>query len=69
MKEALELIDDADEIAAVELGLSDDVSEADAVDLVAEASRMEKPLMVRLPFYECYQLALPALTPGQMRLC
>ena len=64
MKQAVSLIDDADEIAAVELGLSDDIDEADAVDLVAEASRMEKPLLVRLPFYECHQLALPVADAG-----
>ena len=45
IKRAIDLIDDTDEIAAVELGLSDDVSEAEAVGLVAAASRMEKPLM------------------------
>jgi len=64
MKQAVSLIDDADEIAAVELGLSDDIDDADAVDLVAEASRMEKPLLVRLPFYECHQLALPVADAG-----
>ena len=64
IKRAIDLIDDTDEIAAVELGLSDDVSEAEAVGLVAAASRMEKPLMVRLPFYECNQLALPVADAG-----
>jgi len=64
MKQAVSLIDDADEIAAVELGLSDDIDDADAVDLVAEAARMEKPLLVRLPFYECHQLALPVADAG-----
>ena len=59
MKQAVSLIDDADEIAAVEFGLGDDIDESDAVDLVTEASRMEKPLLARLPFYECQQLALP----------
>ena len=64
MKRAVELIDDVDEIAAVELGLSDDIHEADAVDLVAAAARMEKPLLARLPFYETYQLALPIADAG-----
>ena len=53
-----------DEIAAVELGLRDDIHEADAVELVAEAARLEKPLLARLPFYESYQLALPIADAG-----
>lgn len=64
MKRAVELIDEVEEIAAVELGLGDDIEESDAVNLVREASRMEKPLLVRLPFYECGQLALPVAEAG-----
>ncbi len=64
MRRAVELIDDVDEIAAVEIGLSDDIHEADAVDLVAAAARLEKPLLARLPFYETHQLALPMAEAG-----
>ena len=64
MRQVLELIEEVEEIAAVELGLSDDIEEADAVDLVDEAARMEKPLLARLPFYECRQLALPVAAAG-----
>lgn len=64
MKQAVALIDEADEIAAVELGLSDGVDQADAADLVAAASKIEKPLLVRLPFIECEQLALPVADAG-----
>lgn len=64
MKRAVELIDEAEEIAAVELGLGDDIEEAETIELVYAASRMEKPLLVRLPFYECHQLALPAAEAG-----
>ena len=64
VKQAVELIDEVDEIAAVELGLNDDISESEATDLVEEAAKMEKPLIVRLPFYECYQLALPIADAG-----
>lgn len=64
MKRAVEMIDDVDEIAAVELGLRDDIHEADAVELVAEAARMEKPLLARLPFYEAYHLAWPIAEAG-----
>ena len=64
LKQAASLIDGVDEIAAVELGLSDDISEAEAAEQVMVASRLEKPLLVRLPFYECYQLALPVAEAG-----
>ncbi|MCY3799686.1 MAG: hypothetical protein OXG84_17915 [Chloroflexi bacterium] len=64
MRRAVELIDEVEEIAAVELGLGDDIAEADAVKLVREASRMEKPLLVRLPFYECRVIALPVAEAG-----
>ncbi|MDE2636745.1 MAG: hypothetical protein OXI30_10300 [Chloroflexota bacterium] len=64
MRRAVELIDEVEEIAAVELGLGDDIAEADAVKLVREASRMEKPLLVRLPFYECRAIALPVAEAG-----
>ena len=64
IRRAVELIDGVDEIAAVELGLSDDIHEPEAADLVAEAARLEKPLLARLPFYEAYQLALPIAEAG-----
>ena len=64
MRQAVELVDEVEEIAAVELGLGDDIEEAEAIDLVAEASRLEKPLLVRLPFCECRQLALPVAEAG-----
>jgi dihydroorotate dehydrogenase (NAD+) catalytic subunit len=64
MKRAVELIDEVEEIAAVELGLSDDVEPADALALVGVASRIEKPLLVRLPFHECHLLALPVADAG-----
>ena len=64
MRQAVELVDEVEEIAAVELGLGDDIEEAESIDLVAEASRLEKPLLVRLPFCECRQLALPVAEAG-----
>ena len=62
--QAITMIDDIDEIAAVELGLNDDIERKAAVDLVTEAARMEKPLLARLPFYQCHQLALPVADAG-----
>lgn len=64
VKQAITMIDDIDEIAAVELGLNDDIDRNAAVDLVTEAARMEKPLLARLPFYQCHQLAQPVADAG-----
>ncbi len=64
VSQAVNLLDEVDEVAAVELGLSDDLTEGEALALVCAASKLEKPLLVRLPFYECYQLALPAAEAG-----
>ena len=64
IEEATRLLDEVDEIAAVELGLSEDLEAAEALALVRAAAKMEKPLLVRLPFYECQQLAMPAAEAG-----
>ena len=64
IEQAGRMLDEVDEVAAVELGLSDDLNVADALDMVKAAAKMEKPLLVRLPFYECYQLALPVAEAG-----
>jgi len=64
IERAIQRLDDVEEVAAVELGLNDDISQDDAYDLVAAASKMEKPLLVRLPFYETYQLAMTVVDAG-----
>lgn len=64
VERATQLLDEVDEVAAVELGLNDDLSQREALALVRAAARMEKPLLARLPFYECRQLALPVAEAG-----
>ena len=64
VKQAAGILDDVDHVAAVELGLSDDLDEIEALALVRAAARMEKPLLVRLPFHEAYQLAPPVAEAG-----
>ena len=64
VERATQMLDDIDEVAAVELGLRDDIDEREALALARAASRMEKPLLLRLPFYECWQLALPLAEAG-----
>ena len=64
MRRASELLDGLDVIAGIELGLNDDIEEDEAFRLVSAAAVIEKPLMVRLPFYESYQLAQAVVDAG-----
>ncbi len=64
VKQAVELLDPVEEVAAVELGLDDDASPREAVSLVKAAAVLEKPLLARLPFYACYELAQPLMDAG-----
>ena len=64
MKHAGALLEDLDEIAGIELGLDDDIDEDEAFRLVSAAAAIEKPLLVRLPFYEAYQLAAAVVEAG-----
>ena len=64
IRRALDLLEDVDAVAGIELGLGDDVRSDEASELVRAASKAEKPLLVRLPFHECYQLALPVVDAG-----
>ena len=55
---AAALLDTEVNIAAMELGLSDDISEEDAFDIVQAATTVfEKPVLVRLPMYDAYAIA------------
>ncbi len=64
IKQAGEMLDGLDVIAGIELGLDDDLDEDQAFTLVSAAAAIEKPLLVRLPFYEAYQLAPAVLEAG-----
>lgn len=64
IEQATHLLDEVDEVAAVELGLSDGLDQVEALALVRAAAKMEKPLLVRLPFYECVSLAQPVASAG-----
>ena len=64
VKRAVEWLDAVDEVAALELGLGDDLNIAEATALVRAAALLEKPLLVRLPFYSCAELALPVADAG-----
>ena len=64
VKQAGEMIDGLDVIAGIELGLDDDIDEDQAFALVSAAAAIEKPLLVRLPFYEAGLLAPAVLDAG-----
>ena len=64
IERAIKRLDEVEEVAAVELGLNDDIPDDEAYELVAAAAKMEKPLLVRLPFYETYQLAHTVVEAG-----
>lgn len=50
LRRALGKLDEAEHVAAVEIGLEDEIPLADAVALAREAARAEKPALIRLPF-------------------
>lgn len=65
LRRAAELIDHEDSIAAIELGLEDDLSTQEAHELVqALTSRAEKPILVRLPASDAYELAQAVVDAG-----
>lgn len=58
IRRGIEKIDRADSVAAVELGLDDDISWEGAARLVkAAVERAEKPIIVRLPLNDAYEIA------------
>lgn len=58
IKRAIPYLEAEDTIAAVELGLNDDITYREAAELVrAAADTMEKPLLVRLPAMDAYSVA------------
>lgn len=66
---AAERIDHEDMIAAVELGLSDDISRRDAAQLTrAAVDRSEKPILVRLPLGDAYEIAAAVADAGAAAL-
>lgn len=64
VKQAANMLDELDMIAGIELGLDDDIDEDEAFRLVSAAANTEKPLLVRLPFYEAQQLAPAVVEAG-----
>lgn len=58
VRKAVEIIDTVDAIAAVELGLPDDISYNEAAALTETAVRhTERPVLVRLPMSDAYEVA------------
>jgi dihydroorotate dehydrogenase (NAD+) catalytic subunit len=65
VERAIARVDEEDGIDAIELGISDDMGPRDAALLVKTAvERSEKPILVRLPFYDLDELARAAGDAG-----
>ncbi len=64
MERAGRRLDEVEQIDAVEIGLNDDISEDDAFALIEAAAKMEKPVLVRLPFYDTYRIAETVVEAG-----
>lgn len=58
IQRAVEIIDYSESVLAIELGLEDDLTWQDAERLVRAATDYaEKPVLVRLPIYDAYEIA------------
>ncbi|MEL6309350.1 MAG: hypothetical protein AAFN11_22110 [Chloroflexota bacterium] len=58
IQRAIEMIDYSDAIMGIELGLNDDITWQEAESLVRAATEYaEKPVLVRLPMYDAYEIA------------
>ncbi len=69
MMQSAERLDDEDSVAAIELGLNNDIAWDYAVDLVkATVSNTEKPILVRLPLQEASELSEPVVEAGASTL-
>ena len=65
VEKAVRIIDRVDEIAAVELGLNDDIDGEAAADFTRKAvNGTEKPVLVRLPLHDAYEIAGPVADAG-----
>jgi len=65
IRESVEILDKVDSVAAVELGLDDDIAWDEAQLLVEAATQYaEKPVLVRLPAYDAFEIASTCVQAG-----
>jgi len=65
VQQASQMIDNEDSLSAVELGLPDDITSDKAYELVkACVEHTEKPVLVRLPMYDAYEIAESVVEAG-----
>lgn len=57
-------LDEIESVAALELGLRDDITWEEAAALVEAATEAEKPILVRIPVYDAYEVAHVAADAG-----
>lgn len=69
VRKAAARLDEEDCVDAIELGLRDDMTWEEATRLVGAAiSRTEKPVLVRLPMHDAYEIAGPVADGGASAL-
>lgn len=69
IQKAVERIDREETLMAIELGLDDDITWQEAESLVKAAMRVaEKPILVRLPVYDAYEIASAVADSGASAL-
>ncbi|MFZ4813711.1 MAG: hypothetical protein ACOYL5_04190 [Phototrophicaceae bacterium] len=64
VRRCVESIENVQEIAAVELGLNDDLQRQEVTDLVRAATQFETPILVRLPLHDATHYAHVAVDAG-----
>jgi dihydroorotate dehydrogenase (NAD+) catalytic subunit len=66
VRKAAEILDHAESVAAIELGLPDDISaeEAHRFTMAAVRGALEKPVLVRLPLGDAFEIAEPIAEAG-----
>ncbi|MEQ8673973.1 MAG: HisA/HisF-related TIM barrel protein [Aggregatilineales bacterium] len=58
-------LDEIESVQAIELGLADDITREEAEEFVkAAVARTDKPIMVRLPLQDAYEIAQPCQDAG-----
>lgn len=69
VRKAVSRLDETEGIAAIELGLQDDMTWQEATRLVGAAvTRTDKPVLVRLPMHDAYEIAEPVASAGASTL-
>lgn len=64
MQRMVRRLDEEESVDALEVGLKDDITWEEAEALITAAATSEKPILVRLPVYDAYEVAHIAVDAG-----